>query len=754
MKPAAKPVLAVLALLVWVGSIGLAQAQAPAPLPQPNLDLAVSGTVKAVVRQADGGVVFGGQFTTVNGVPRLNLARLLPNGTLDQEWHPSVNGRVEALVVDSNGAVYVGGSFSEVGGTTRSNLAKLTGSGSGTVDPTWDPHPTSNVSALAVDADGFVYAGGGFHQIGGAARNYIAKLFATGTGAADPNWNPSADSLVNALVVDGANVYCGGYFSTVGGQQRQRLAKLSSSGTGAANAVWNPGIEVTPSGASVTTLALSGDGSLFVGGNFESVGGSLRRNLMKLSLTGSGALDANWNPSPDKGVNALVVDGSSLYVGGRFASIGGQQRNNLAKVASSGVAATDAGWNPSPNSPISVLTSDGAGGVIVGGSFFMIAGAAHSALADIGSNGSLGAVAEVEGLPAVDAMVRQHNGGTILSGRFTRANGLTRGYFLRLQPDGTLDPLWAPAADGFAYSLAVDSSDAVFAAGGFVRIGGYDRFGVAKIARGGTGEVDADWMPARTYPPIVIGSAMAVDSNDRIYIGGWFGPLERFANTGTGTVDPTWSPSPSDGVQVLTFDASSGSLYVGGIFTSFGGEARSYLARLSTVGPAVVDTTWNPAPNGRVTALALDSHGALYVGGMFTNIGGVTRNSLAKVSTAGSGTIDPVWDPNLTALPGVMGARWPVADLAFNSQGSLFVGGQFTSVGGLPRNGLAKLASDGVGAVDASWNPQPNGLVTGLIARPDDEVIVIGEFGAIGGQAREAVAAFATGDQIFSDGFE
>jgi hypothetical protein len=108
-------------------------------LPDPNLPLFVAGMVKAVARLPDGSVVIGGLFISVNGTPRSNLAKLLPDGALDAAWNPAPNEGVNFLVVDSSGNLYVGGSFWTIGGQNRIGLAKLSGSGTGAADPIWNP---------------------------------------------------------------------------------------------------------------------------------------------------------------------------------------------------------------------------------------------------------------------------------------------------------------------------------------------------------------------------------------------------------------------------------------------------------------------------------------------------------------------------------------------------------------------------------------------------------------------------------------
>src|SRR5436190_1803381 len=81
------------------------------------------------------------------------------------------------------------------------------------------PIPTSNVLAIAIQADGNILAGGDFTTIGGQTRNCIARLDAT-TGLAD-SFDPNANSEVDSIVVqtDG-KILLGGVFTSIGGQTR------------------------------------------------------------------------------------------------------------------------------------------------------------------------------------------------------------------------------------------------------------------------------------------------------------------------------------------------------------------------------------------------------------------------------------------------------------------------------------------------------------------------------------------------------
>ena len=352
-------------LMLSLGAVS-AQAQwAPLPLSNPNLTAYPRGVVWAVARQPDGGVVFGGAFSAIDGQARGNLARLKPDGTLDPAWNTATDGLVSSLAVDqSTGAIYVGGNFTQIGGQSRNRIARLAANGS--VDAGWNPSANGLVYALALHSSGALYAGGAFDQIGSQPRNRIAKLAPGGSGAADATWNPSANNEVRTLALASGAVYAGGSFTTIGGQPRKLVARLADSGTGAADASWNP----SAVGAEIRALAVDSGGAVYAGGRFFEIGGLPRNNIAKLAGSGSGAADANWNASADDLVMALAVDSSgAVFAGGDFFNIGGQPRTFLAKLAGSGSGAADTSWYTGADARIFALRA-GTDGVLHAGGLF------------------------------------------------------------------------------------------------------------------------------------------------------------------------------------------------------------------------------------------------------------------------------------------------------------------------------------------------------------------------------------------------
>src|SRR5439155_21258457 len=115
--------------------------------------------------QADGKLIIGGDFTSVGGSPRHYVARLNADGLLDTSFQPDIAltfGGVLAVQTEVDGNVLVGGDYTTVDGVSRVNLARLKPDGS--LDPNFDTgtgpsmpgrrHPHPRVRCLASRAYG------------------------------------------------------------------------------------------------------------------------------------------------------------------------------------------------------------------------------------------------------------------------------------------------------------------------------------------------------------------------------------------------------------------------------------------------------------------------------------------------------------------------------------------------------------------------------------------------------------------------
>jgi hypothetical protein len=716
--------------LVFVIALSVAPSLARANLQaKPRRTFVTNGTVSSVVPTSSATYI-AGTFTRV--APRTGPGVGIDATTARSTGLPEIAGatqQVYAVARDGSGGFYVGGNFTRIGSMPRRSLAHILANGR--VDPAFQPNVHGSVRALAVSGHR-LYVGGNFDSLGGKPRSNVGAVD-TASGKVT-SWEPDADRLVTALAASKRTVYVGGSFTTIGGQQRTDLAAIDVA-TGAATA-WDP----HPNGA-VKALALSG-GTVYVAGQITSIGGKRRNGIAAVDPTTGTA--TSWNPNASDPVNALAVSGQTVYAGGRFERIGNQPRASIAAIdATSGQATA---WDPGAR-----------------------------------EGGALG---------RVQAIVV--SGGTVYAGgRFTEIGGQSRDNLAAISATTGGARAWSPEAAGQVNALAV-SGDMVYAGGAITSIGGRRRNGLAAL-NPTTGKV-MRWNPEverSQYAPVIY--ALTV-TDDTVYIGGVFDSIRGKPRPDLGAVDaatgkPTsWNPKPKysgnpNPAPVEALDASGQTVYVGGDFESIGGHSRNGLAGVDAVtGKA---TSFNPRPEfrgqpGYIDLLAVSAktvyaagafdqigdrqrHGlaalnattskatafnpgqpaesvaplgsTVYAGGAFSMIGRQPRNGIAALD-ASTGAASP-WDPNIT----FRGRAGEVFALAVSGH-TVYVGGQFDSVGGQPRSNLAAIDDD-TGQL-LNWDPHPVSFrVNTLAFGPDGSLWAGGSFPGFSSAPQAYIAKFS-----------
>jgi hypothetical protein len=318
-----------------------------------------------------------------------------------------------------------------------------------------------------------------------------------------------------------------------------------------------------------------------------------------------------------------------------------------------------------------------------------------------------------------------------------------------------------PATDGSVRCM-LQHGDTLYVGGVFHHVGRPS--GGLVVLDAMTGYQPLDW-------PQVAGQvyAAAADGQGGWYIGGNFGTIAGVVHPyaahlrADGTLD-AWDPHVNGAVGAITVCGPL--VYLGGGFSSVGGATRGSLAAVDRVTGA--PTSWDPEADGGVSTIAL-SHGVVYLQGRFYTVGGQPRFHLAAVDSA-TGAVLP-WDAHYTAndhiggmrvhgfvvyvgswrgleaLDGATGANLgtippvngTVVGLAVSGS-TLYLGGNFSYVGGLPRQRMAAIDL-GTNTV-TPWNPGADSWVWAIAVR-DSAVIVSGGFSSAGGAPRAGLAALS-----------
>jgi hypothetical protein len=458
-------------------------------------------------------------------------------------------------------------------------------------------------------------------------------------------WVP--DGGVHAVVTDGARVYVGGSFSG-------NVAALDAS---SGELIWRGNAD-----GDVRALALGPDGSLLMGGAFNTVGGVTHRKIASVDAA-TGAVNATFRGAAGGTVRDIVVVGSNAYFAGAFTNHGGMTQQGLGAVnASTGANVT--GFTTAANGTVYALGTDG-NRLFIGGNFTTVGGQPRNQLASVTlSNHSLDAWAPARActgcnlvwdLTLDNARNRVYtvgrNGGTLYtldktSGReLFRATGGVNG-------------------DAQAVTLAPDGK--VYVGGHFVTVAGQTRMLVAEFDVSGTRAVLGPFSTrfVTSYPGVW---AMASTST-RLYVGGDFTqagaqnrypffaifPVAGAADTVVPTVTTRAPGTDATGVAAnanVTATFSEAVQAVSG--TTFtlrnAGTGAAVTAAVSYDG-ATRTATLNPGAN-----LAAGTRYTATLTGGATAIRDLANNPLATTSwsfTTASGSTDTVVPTVTTRAPG------------------------------------------------------------------------------------------------------
>jgi uncharacterized delta-60 repeat protein len=346
---------------------------------------------------------------------------------------------------------------------------------------------------------------------------------------------------INSILVDGnGNVFAGGRITEYNGTARTFIIKTDSSGN--LITAFNPGLTLTQT-QDITGLQLDASDNLYyVGYNFG--------NLVRISATSGSQLQALASSNATITQANLILDSTNnkAYIGGWFTSIQGTASQRIARLNMPGMTIdssfnTTTGFVNQEDVQMMALQSDGK--LIVGGQFTSYKGSSYNRIIRLNSNATI----DTSFNPGTgfnntvyrNCIAIQGDGKIIVCGAFTTYNGTSANRIIRLNSDGTID-------SGFVYGTGFNSDV----------------------------------------------TALAIDSNGKILVGGSFG--------------------------------------------TYNGSTRTRIARLNTDGTNDTEFSIGSGFNGSVGYICIQSDGKILVGGTFTLYNGSTAEQLCRLNS--NGTID------------------------------------------------------------------------------------------------------------------
>jgi len=288
-------------------------------------------------------------------------------------------------------------------------------------------------------------------------------------------------------------------------------------------------------------------------------------------------------------------------------------------------------------------------------------------------------------------VVVDSNGKIYVGGTFSTYKGLTENRIIRLNPDGSKDTDFdnTTGFNGQLNIIVIDSNGKIYVGGTFTTYKGLTENRIIRLNPDGSKDTDFDNTTGFNSTALRI----AIDSNGKVYIVGSFTTYKGATENRIIRLNPDGSKDTgfdnttgfNDLPTAIATD-SNGKIYVGGQFTTYKGVTENRIIRLNADGSKDTDFDNTTGFNSTVLRIAIDSNGKIYVGGSFTTYKGVTENRIIRLNPDGSKD---------TGFDNTTGFNGTVRKITVDSNGKIYVGGSFTSYKGVTANNIILLNPDG-----------------------------------------------------------
>ena len=461
-----------------------------------------------------------------------------------------------------------------------------------------------------------------------------------------------------------------------------------------------------------------------------------------------GTLDLSFNPE-DAGYGAgngangdvhtisLQQNGKIVFAG-QFDTYNSFDRNRAARAEADGMIETSFSVGDGFNNVVRASAVQSDGKILFGGDFNMFNNQIRSRILRLNTNGSIDNTFNIgDGASStVFAIAIQSDGKIIIGGSFTSYSTTFINYIVRLNSNGSVDNTFSigTGPNNTVRDILILPDGKIMIAGTFTSYNGNPSNRLARL--NSDGSFDNSFNAGIGANNLI--SSIALQNDDKIIIAGNFtsfngNPYNRIARINT---DGSYDNSFANGTGANTFISKvlfqpDGKVLAIGDFTTFNGYNRNRIARLNADGTIDQSFLITTGANASVLAAALQPDGKIIIGGVFTSINGVIKNGIARVNT--NGNID-------NAFNQTSGANNSVQEFAFQPDGKILAGGNFLTYNGVDVGFFTRLNPDG--SIDNSFSgfTGASAEVVAIALQPDGKILIGGGFNFVNGVARNKIA--------------
>ncbi len=690
--------------------------------------------INDVLELPGGGFLIAGVFTTVDGQAHGRVARIDAAGRLDPGFKSlEIDGGVDRIVPAPGGAFYLVGRFRTVDGVATPVAARV--SASGEVDGTFVSTLLSMVTPRAAGpaADGGLLIAAARIDLPGGATASVVKLDAAGALAAGftrvdvqsgalfsaafltdgrfvttSSFSPGVpfDDIVRRYLPDGLRDATFSYAATGVDYTLARVAALSEGRFllygGTSTSASGLAVRIRADGTRDPGFTIWGTNS--IRGFLDAVGlsdgslvarpgpGAITPPPMLVRYDSTGALDPTFSVgtgTTDTGGRLAALSGGDFVLLGAHPGFDGADLPNLTRIAPTGATRPEPRVDVGAPARVETVVVLPDGRLWVGGSITGVGASRRQGLVALSANGAMVA----DGVPAIAAGAVNHlapvPGGWVAAGTFSGMTGAQTAEIARLRLDGTADPAFFAGVTlsqtGIRTSTALADGSIVVGGNFLVSSGGFGYSRILRVRPDST--IDAAWPLGRGSSGQVSESisGLAVDGSGRLVLHGTFNSIGTTERPGLarffadGTLDASFVPTerivPTSGAR-LAIQPDNRIVLIG---APTGGSTRFHRFGVDGVRePGFAEALTDIAV---ASAFLLEGDGSILLG--YLDTAAVRRAVVRRLLPDGS--LDPAFAVDL-------GTAGPIRVLVRDGEGNLILGGHFTEVNGVPRNGLARLA--------------------------------------------------------------
>ncbi len=597
-----------------------------------------SGVVTRMEVAPDNKIIIAGLFTNYNSVAAAHMARLNEDGSVDSSFNltGATFASITDLAIQPDNKILFLGSYS--GALQGKNLIRIEASGN--YDSAYLP------------------------EIGKDGATTASRVIMQGT-------QPLLSATVIQFVPSFAFIY--GVFRLTGDtagppsittppaaqtvtETGSAQFKVTAGGTGPFTYQWKKGTSAIANATNdtytISVVSTNDAGSYSVDvTNASGTTPSAAALLTVLPMTpGKVFRDSLAVPGANSNVKYISrAPEGKILVSGEFSSFAGTNRNRVARLLQNGQL--DGAFNPPTSVSLTIgyiVAAQSDGKVILGGNVFATYNNVdHFGLLRFLTTGALDTTfnASSNGTDDTPFAIAIQTDDKILTGGFANAyNGATLGHLYRVTAAGSPDTGFNSNGAGlgpllgYLKDLAIRADGKILGAGLIASYNGVARNGAVLLNTDGS--LDSTFVPA--LPANTVINAIAVQADNKVLVGGAFqiglppvsvGILRLNTN---GSIDNTFtSPVFNDSLGQI-FDIAlqqDGKIVIGGTFNNgIGGTAFKNIARLKSTG--AVDTAFDPGsgPDGAVMTVCVTPENTLWIGGEFNTVDGLPRPHIARLN--------------------------------------------------------------------------------------------------------------------------